>query len=266
MAKVSPVTTHQQLAEDARQRVRAALRGRALKEAIAPAPPRAAANTYAAAMSRYSEAVAALVEKHILKDMPGPGHAYGPRLDDLMRDLAVLDQRFASSGRAAARAVARQGRSEVERMLNVSFRGTPGRAEGEAAFVEAFGRRQVQLLQSIGQAQVKLIGERLALGASADEVRQALWVSRNRAQMVAHNEVHALSTDVVGYWSREAGSKGYYWITSRDERVRHGHAVLDGKAFGWDNPPNTGRREGENHPGHAPNCRCRALPVEALEQ
>lgn len=254
------------LAEDARARVRKALKGRALKEALAPAPPTAAANTYAAAMSRYSEAVAALVEKHVLRDMPGPGHAFGPRLDDLRLDLERLDARFASSGRAAARGVARQGRAEVERMLNVSYRDTPGRREGEKAFVEAFGDRQVMLLGNIAQAQVKLIGERLALGQSAEEVRQALWVSRNRAQMVAHNEVHALSTDVVAYWAREAGSGGYYWITSRDERVRHGHAILDGRACSWDDPPNTGRREGFNHPGHPPGCRCRALPIEALEQ
>lgn len=245
--------------------MRAALRGRALKEALAPVPPVGAANTYAAAMSRYSEAVAALVEKHLLKDLPGPGQDYGTRLHDLRVDLEKLDAKFAGSGRVAARAVARQGRSEVERMLNVSYKDTPGRREGEAAFVQAFGDLQVQLLSNISEAQVLKLGELLAEGATEEELRQALWVSRNRAQMVAHNEVHAMSTDVVAYWSREAGSQGYYWITSRDERVRHGHAVLDGKAFDWDNPPNTGRREGNNHPGHAPNCRCRALPVEALE-
>ncbi len=236
------------------------MRGRALKEHLAPAFPSGAGNAYAAAMSDYSEAVARAVERRVLKGTPGPLAFF-----ELQQDIDRLAARFSPAGRRAARAVASSGRAEVERMLDVSFRRTPGRVEGERAFVAAFGQRQEQLLNRIGVVQVAKLQELVAAGASTDELRHAVWVSRNRAQMVAHNEAHALSTDVVAYWAQEAGSSRFYWVTSRDERVRHGHAVLDGKLFRWDSPPDTGRREGHNLPGHPPHCRCRALPEEALE-
>lgn len=232
-----------------------------MREAVAPAPPTAAANSYAAVMAKYSERVAALVEKHVVRRVE-VGQL--PNYIDLQVSLDALAHRYESVGRRIARDVSRLGRTETERMLNVGFSSTLGRVEGERAFTEAWGKRQVQLLSNIGAAQVRKVEELVSAGADPDQLRQALWVSRNRAQMVAHNEVHALGTDVVGYWSQEAGSEGYYWVTARDERVRPGHAVLDGKAFAWNDPPNTGRREGNNHPGHAPSCRCRALPIEAL--
>ena len=51
------------------------------------------------------------------------------------------------------------------------------------------------------------------------------------------------------------GITQYIWRTSRDERVRESHLVLEGKTFSWDSPPDVG------HPGQDINCRCTAEPV-----
>ncbi|MBF0247400.1 MAG: minor capsid protein [Alphaproteobacteria bacterium] len=48
----------------------------------------------------------------------------------------------------------------------------------------------------------------------------------------------------------------YIWRTVGDGNVRSSHAARDGQVFSWDHPPEGG------HPGEAPNCRCRAEPVE----
>ncbi len=227
-------------------------------------------------MSRYSGQVRRQVEKHVLSKLPvvGSGDPLSPALLEagLQELRAALDAGVAAysrNGIAAARSTALTARLEVERMMNVSFRDIPGRVEGEAAFLQAFGQRQVALLQNINAAQVERI--RVAIleyveGTSMREgILESLWVSRNRAQQVAHNEVYALNTDIVGYWAQQAGSEEFVWVTSHDERVRHGHAILDGTRHRWDSPPNTGRREGNNLPGHPPGCRCRAVPVEALD-
>jgi SPP1 gp7 family putative phage head morphogenesis protein len=265
-----------QLAEDARTRVAGVTRGLARAKALAPAQPTGAANRYAAAMSRYSGQVRRQVEKHVLSKLPVVGsgdplnvQALEQGLFELRRALDAMVPAYGRNGIAAARATALTARLEVERMMNVSFRNIPGRAEGEAAFLVAFGHRQVQLLENINAAQVERIRLAILQYTEGDSMRQdildALWVSRNRAQMVAHNEVHALNTDIIAYWAQQAGSEEFVWVTSHDERVRHGHAVLDGTVHRWDSPPNTGRKEGNNLPGHPPGCRCRAVPKEALE-
>lgn len=46
----------------------------------------------------------------------------------------------------------------------------------------------------------------------------------------------------------------YTWRTMRDDRVRPTHAANEGRVFAWRDVPVTG------HPGHAPNCRCKAEP------
>lgn len=53
----------------------------------------------------------------------------------------------------------------------------------------------------------------------------------------------------------DLGIKRYVWVTQGDHKVRSAHAALNGELFEWDHPSE------EGHPGQAPNCRCRAVPV-----
>ena len=52
---------------------------------------------------------------------------------------------------------------------------------------------------------------------------------------------------------RDLGIEQYTWETVGDDRVRAGHAAINGRVFRWD-------ADGER-PGEAPNCRCSARPV-----
>ena len=52
----------------------------------------------------------------------------------------------------------------------------------------------------------------------------------------------------------------YVWWTKDDLQVRSSHAARDGKIFNWNKPPKGG------HPGQDYGCRCRAIPVTAIEQ
>lgn len=205
-------------------------------------------------MQRYSDRVEALVRSL-------PGSPTEDHLAVLQQQLDALAVTFERNARAMAKRVAKHSRGEAARLMNVSFRMSANRKAEEARFVDAFAQYQVQLLRGVGRAQVARIRKYQETGRP---IADALWLARQRAQLIARTETHGLSVDVLAYWCQEAGSVEFIWVTARDEKVRKGHKRLDGKRFRWDSPPNTGRREGNNLPGHAPNCRCRALPVEAL--
>ena len=100
----------------------------------------------------------------------------------------------------------------------------------------------------------------------AAEISERFQVSRKRAAFIARDQVSKLNGDLTRQRQSELGIPGYIWRTSDDERVRPGHAKLDGKPFRWGNPPvvdeKTGRRA---HPGGDFNCRCTAEPdLESL--
>lgn len=51
-------------------------------------------------------------------------------------------------------------------------------------------------------------------------------------------------------------SERYIWRTAGDGKVRHEHALRDGRIYSWNDPP-----EGDEHPGDDHNCRCWAEPL-----
>ena len=53
----------------------------------------------------------------------------------------------------------------------------------------------------------------------------------------------------------QLGVSWYRWRTSKDERVRRTHRVLEGSLQRWDHEPS------EGHPGYAVQCRCTAQAV-----
>lgn len=100
----------------------------------------------------------------------------------------------------------------------------------------------------------------------APEIARRFEVSRDRARFIARDQLSKLNGDLTRNRQRALGIGGYIWRTARDERVRPGHAVLEGERFDWNAPPivdpRTGRRA---HPGHDFNCRCIAEPdLESL--
>lgn len=89
----------------------------------------------------------------------------------------------------------------------------------------------------------------------AKTIEEQLGVTRNRARLIARDQVASLNGELTRQRQTNMGVTEYIWRTSGDERVRPSHEALEGRRFRWDEPPD------EGHPGEPINCRCVAEPV-----
>lgn len=144
---------------------------------------------------------------------------------------------------------------------------TPHEA-GIGGIVEQARERNIQLVTSAAQGYVEQVRAVLAdpdnLGLRvedlADELEERANVSQSRAELIARDQTLKLNGAITKHRQVAAGVERYTWSTSLDERVRPGHADLEGEMFSWDDPPDTG--DGEHcHPGEDFQCRCIADPV-----
>jgi SPP1 gp7 family putative phage head morphogenesis protein len=81
----------------------------------------------------------------------------------------------------------------------------------------------------------------------ASDLVERFGVSDSRAQLIARDQTLTLNGQLNRSRQQAAGIAEYVWVTSRDERVREEHQVLDGRTFSWA----VGSPEG--HPGEPPN-------------
>lgn len=88
-----------------------------------------------------------------------------------------------------------------------------------------------------------------------EEIQNRLRISRNRAKLIARDQVEKIGGQLNQARMITLGITHYKWRTARDERVRPAHAEREGVIFAWDNPPSDG------HPGQPINCRCYAEPL-----
>lgn len=87
-------------------------------------------------------------------------------------------------------------------------------------------------------------------------------VTQSRAELIARDQVLKLNAEVTQKRHEAAGIVEFVWSTSRDERVRPDHKVLEGKRYRYDDPPVVDRRRGTRGlPGIHFQCRCVAIPV-----
>lgn len=224
--------------------------------ALAPAYPSAAERAYAQRLNGFADQVAGMV--HALPADPSEDDL---RLFQLRVDR--LAKKYEAAARTMANRVASQSRAEAARLMGKPLRlGPLARAE-ELQFIDTYARYQVQLLQKIGRDQVLRMRKYREIDRPIEE---SIWLVRQRSKLLAERESQALSVDVLAYWCQREGSEEFIWITCRDDRVRPGHRRLHGQRHRWSDPPETGRREGRNLPGHPPGCRCRAIPAEAVRR
>lgn len=99
------------------------------------------------------------------------------------------------------------------------------------------------------------------------DVKHLYDVTDNRAKFIARNEVGNLNAIITKNRQQEAGVECYEWSTSRDERVRESHRVMDGNLYYWSRST-PGEINGRKvypapalHPGMDYNCRCVAIPI-----
>ncbi len=210
----------------ARRRARVRL-DQAKREALAPRHPDEAIRRYQAIADRLAQRMAAAAAR-------GASAA----------ELRAMTRAIERSVRAAFKRIDAQSRREATRLLGVAL---PSRDARDDALRELFVDRNMALFR------------RLADDLAAGE--NATW----RGRLIARDQANKLFGALNEDWALRGGDDEYIWVTSKDERVRPGHARLDGTVQRYSKPPNTGRREGENNPGQAVSCRCRGIPRSAYE-
>jgi SPP1 gp7 family putative phage head morphogenesis protein len=89
----------------------------------------------------------------------------------------------------------------------------------------------------------------------AKSLQDVAGIGRRRARLIAQDQAAKLNGAMNQFRQEQAGITHYKWRTIMDGRERPEHHARDKKVFSWTKPPSDG------HPGHAINCRCRALAV-----
>jgi SPP1 gp7 family putative phage head morphogenesis protein len=156
---------------------------------------------------------------------------------------------------------------ELKRSLGINLREAD---PSLAPIIDRFRERNVTRIRSIpGQALVEVT--RLLESAEAQGMRverlaeliaERFEVAASRAELIARDQVLTLNAQLVRARAESVGITEYFWTTSNDERVRAGHALLDGKRFRFNDPPIVDPETGERgNPGDPINCRCTAYPI-----
>jgi SPP1 gp7 family putative phage head morphogenesis protein len=125
-------------------------------------------------------------------------------------------------------------------------------------------RRNTQLITNVNAKQLAslqgLFRDSAFTQVRASELQGAISKifrgTRSNVKLIALDQVQKLNGQLDQMKQQDAGVEGYYWRTSRDERVRASHAAREGNFYTWDSPP-----PGGQHPGQEVMCRCDAEPA-----
>lgn len=194
--------------------------------------------------------------------------------DDVRALIEEIRARLASSIleegrlRAAAEEIARDvqafNRRDLDRVLEATVGvGLPATEPGLGDLLRGFVGDNVRLITSVATQALDRVEGAVLRGfrrgrtnaTIAAEIRAELGISKNRARLIARDQVASLNGELTQIRQTRMGVTEYIWRTSGDERVRPAHEELDGQRFRWDDPPP------EGHPGEPINCRCVAEPV-----
>lgn len=85
-------------------------------------------------------------------------------------------------------------------------------------------------------------------------IRATYDLPKNRAELIARDQIGKLNGRLTGYRQRNIGISEYNWRGVLDSRERDEHVSREGETFRWDQPPPDG------HPGEPIRCRCWAEP------
>lgn len=164
------------------------------------------------------------------------------------------------SGNVAGK-VQKHNDGELKR-LGIDLRGAEPKLGG---LIDKWRAENVDRVTSLTDFERAKLSEILAKGENKtvkelrERIQDRLEVSRQKADLIARDQVLKLNAKITRERQTAAGITEYIWTTSRDERVRATHEELDGETFSWDDPPVTNEQGDRNHPGEDYQC----LPGDA---
>lgn len=174
--------------------------------------------------------------------------------------IKAAKARALASSALLATKVQRHSQGEFKR-LGIDLR------KGEPSFtktIDAWRTVNVDRVSSLLEFERDELADILSKGwgKTVEELRgrieERLEVSRNKADLLARDQVLTLNSQISHGRMAAAGITQAYWTTSKDERVRDSHAAMDGELFDLDDPPDV---DGENVlPGEPILCRCVSAP------
>ena len=94
---------------------------------------------------------------------------------------------------------------------------------------------------------------------------------RSRVHLISRTETSKASAALTQARSEELNLPCYFWRTSKDQRVRDSHRLMDGVIIFWSDPPLPEALDGiksglgHYHAGEAPNDRCYGEPVLSFD-
>lgn len=102
----------------------------------------------------------------------------------------------------------------------------------------------------------------------AEDITKSFGISERKANLIARDQTSKLNGSLTKLRQESLGVEEYEWSTTKDERVRKSHAVLQGVICRWDDPTlfrykdeTKWRKKSsiggtETHPSGDVNCRC----------
>lgn len=210
-----------------------------------------------------------ITELEILLDKMHAAMKKPEQMTDIVTSMAIRIDRYNRS----------EWQAITKSVLGMPIRDIPIRkihqdAEADDNLRELWVSENLDLIKSIDQQtmqrikqsmQEKIVGavnRRELTRELTGEIERIAELERNRAVLIARDQVGKLNGRLMQYRQQHAGITEYIWVTSGDRRVRPSHAVLEGQKFTWG--PEHPAPEGS--PGIPVRCRCVADPIIDLDK
>lgn len=136
-------------------------------------------------------------------------------------------------------------------------------------------------LDDLEQTLFRMIREGKDKGEIVEEMQKRFSVAKNRAQLIARDQVNKFNAQLTEERQTRLGVEEYTWKTVNDQRVRgkpggkypkapHSHWDMQDKRCRWDDPTvyhngkkwiNRTASMPQVHPGQEIQCRCYAEPI-----
>lgn len=148
---------------------------------------------------------------------------------------------------------------DQEARVDIFFRGDPDlqRAfyqQSLSRFDHYWGIEKRRFSEGVQKTLLAGLERGVGVKQMARDLQKEVGMSRNRALLIASNEMGNAAAYAAEHAAKEMGVTHYRWKTCRDRRVRDIHRARNNRVYAWAEPPSDG------HPGQPIRCRCLAAP------